>query len=61
MRASDAETGSEGQKAQAAAELQRAAELRRRADWELSMPERLARVQELCKQVSAIKGAAQRR
>ena len=35
--------------------------LRRQAAWNLSMSERLARVHELCKQMSAINGAARAR
>lgn len=34
---------------------------RRRADWSLSMSERLARVHSLCRQMSAVKGAARPR
>jgi hypothetical protein len=41
--------------------LDRAAAARRQADWSLSMSERLARVHGLCKQMSAIKGAAHSR
>jgi hypothetical protein len=41
-------------------ELQRAHELRLTADREAPMSERLARVHLLCKQMSAVKGAAAR-
>lgn len=39
-------------------ELQQANDLRRAADHKASMSERLARVNALCKQMSALKGAA---
>jgi hypothetical protein len=39
-------------------ELARARTIRLEADWALPMKERLARVHALCKQMSAIKGAA---
>jgi len=42
-------------------ELQRARELRLAADRQASMSERLARVHALCKQMSALKGAARSR
>lgn len=42
-------------------DFERAAAIRRRANWDLSMSERLARVHKLCKQMSAIQGAAQTR
>jgi hypothetical protein len=42
-------------------DFERAATVRRQAAWELSMSERLARVHELCKQMNAVKGAAQPR
>jgi hypothetical protein len=42
-------------------DFERAASIRRRANWDLSMSERLARVHELCKQMSAVKGAARTR
>lgn len=41
-------------------DLERAARLRREADLALSMSERLARVHQLSKQMSAVKGAARR-
>jgi hypothetical protein len=40
-------------------DLQRAAGARREAAWRLTMSERLALLNNLCKQMSAIKGAAQ--
>ncbi len=42
-------------------DFDRAADLRREADLALPMSERLARVHALCKQMSAIKGAARAR
>jgi hypothetical protein len=42
-------------------ELERATQRRRQRDWELSMSERLARMQELCKQATAIAGSAKHR
>lgn len=42
-------------------DLDRAAAARRQADWSLPMSERLARMHGLCKQMSAIKGAARTR
>lgn len=39
-------------------DLERAAIVRREATWQLSMSQRLARVHELSKQMTAIKGAA---
>jgi hypothetical protein len=42
-------------------DLDRASSARREANWALPMSERLARVHSLCKQMSAIKGAAQAR
>jgi hypothetical protein len=42
-------------------ELQRGRELRLEADRKASMSERLARVHALCKQMSALKGAASSR
>lgn len=42
-------------------ELDRAREVRRRADLRATMSERLLRVHVLCKQMSAIKGAARER
>jgi hypothetical protein len=42
-------------------ELRRARELRLQADRAATMSERLARVHRLCKQMSAIKGAARAR
>ena len=39
-------------------ELERGTQQRRRRDMELSMSERLARMQELCKQATAIAGSA---
>jgi hypothetical protein len=42
-------------------DLDRAAKIRRRAAWDLSMSERLARMQELCRQMSAVKDAARAR
>lgn len=43
-----------------AEELDRARSVRREADLQATMSERLARVYVLCKQMSAIKGAAAR-
>lgn len=42
-------------------DFERAAAVRRQAAWDLSMSERLARVHDLCKQMNAVKGAAQPR
>jgi hypothetical protein len=42
-------------------ELDRAKEVRRRSDLRATMSERLVRVHALCKQMSAIKGAARQR
>lgn len=42
-------------------DFDRAAAIRRQAVWDLSMRERLARVNELCQQVNAIRGAARAR
>jgi hypothetical protein len=42
-------------------ELQRAQELRLAADRQTTMSERLARMHSLCKQMSAVKGAARPR
>ncbi|HEX5714407.1 MAG TPA: hypothetical protein VFX85_13950 [Solirubrobacterales bacterium] len=42
-------------------DFDRAAAIRRQAAWNLSMSERLARVHELSKQISAINGAARTR
>jgi hypothetical protein len=42
-------------------ELRRARQMRLAADREATMSERLARVHRLCKQMSAIKGAARAR
>jgi hypothetical protein len=42
-------------------DLDFAASVRRQAMWDLSMRERLARMHELCKQMSAVKGAARPR
>jgi hypothetical protein len=42
------------------AELQDASRARREADRALSMSERLARLHELCKQMTAVAGAAKR-
>jgi hypothetical protein len=42
-------------------ELDRARDLRREADMRTTMSERLARLHVLCKQMSAIKGAARAR
>jgi hypothetical protein len=39
-------------------DLDQAAMLRRKAVWNLTMSERLARMHELCRQMSAVKGAA---
>jgi hypothetical protein len=39
-------------------DLEEAAMLRRKAVWNLTMSERLARMHELCRQMSAVKGAA---
>ena len=41
--------------------LARAARSRREADWALPMEQRLARLHQLCKQMSAVKGSARRR
>jgi hypothetical protein len=41
-------------------DFERSAVLRREVDWALPMSERLARLHTLCKQMSAIKGAAAR-
>jgi hypothetical protein len=45
----------------APSELDRAARIRLARDWRLPMSERLARVHELCKQMTAIAGSAKRR
>jgi hypothetical protein len=45
---------------QADEELIAASRSRREADWMLPMSERLARLHELCKQMSAVKGSARR-
>lgn len=42
-------------------DLDHARDQRRRADWSLPMSERLARVHELSRQMSAVKGAARER
>ncbi len=42
-------------------DVKRAKEARLAADWSAPMSERLARVHALCKQMSAIKGAARAR
>jgi len=42
-------------------DLKRAREIRLEADWRTPMSDRLARVHSLCKQITAIKGAAQAR
>jgi hypothetical protein len=43
------------------ASLDEAARRRLERDWQLPMSERLARVHELCKQMTAIAGAARRK
>jgi hypothetical protein len=53
-RSSDASSDANG-------ELAEAARARRKADWALPMSERLARLHALCKQLTAVKGSAQRR
>jgi hypothetical protein len=42
-------------------DLDAAGVMRRKAEWQLSMSERLARLHALCKQMSAIDGAARAR
>ncbi|MDQ2761559.1 MAG: hypothetical protein M3Y17_14345 [Actinomycetota bacterium] len=42
-------------------ELEHGSRARREADWRLGMDERLTRLNELCKQMTAIVGAAKRR
>jgi len=42
-------------------DFSRAATIRRRLVWDLSMSERLARMHELCRQMSAVKDAARDR
>lgn len=39
-------------------DFEQAATIRREAEWQLSMSERLARLNALCKQMSAVRGAA---
>lgn len=46
---------------EAESELDQAARERLERDWELPMNERLARMHELCKQMTAIAGTARRR